>query len=68
MVESVENFQAIDLKTLILWGKKIFFKYVIARRLHKDIKNSTLTTVPYAGHFLQEDKPKAVLEHLSNFL
>ncbi len=69
MVESPEKLRQITMPTLILWGTKDgFFKFAVARRLHKDIRGSWLTAVPHAGHFLQEDQPEQVLAALNRFL
>lgn len=69
MVESEEKLKTIQAPTLILWGTKDwFFPFRTARRLHKDIKNSTLVAVEKAGHFLQEEQPEFICRQMIAFL
>jgi pimeloyl-ACP methyl ester carboxylesterase len=54
---------------LVLWGDKDPTAPMgIARRLVDDISSATLITIPGAGHFVPEDTPLAVADHLSRFL
>jgi pimeloyl-ACP methyl ester carboxylesterase len=69
MVEEREALRKINLPTLILWGRKdVFFPFKIARRLHEDIKTSSLVAVDKAGHFLQEEQPEFILREMLKFL
>ncbi len=69
MVEKKEALQSIKVPTLIVWGKNdFFFPFSIAKKLHKDIRNSTLVGVKNAGHFLQEEQPEFILRQVIPFL
>jgi len=69
MVEPIDTLQKITSPTLILWGKNdLFFPFKTARRLHDDIKDSTLIGVENAGHFLHEEKPQFILDQIRLFL
>ena len=69
MIEPVENICQIQNPTLILWAAKDrLFGVNIADQLNEDIPNSKLVIVPDSGHFLQEDQPEFVTDHIRNFL
>jgi len=69
LVESPENLRKIETPTLILWGKKDRILPVrYGYRLHRDLPNSQLITVPNCGHFLQEEEPELVTTHILSFL
>ena len=69
MAEPVEKLRAIDIETMILWGKEDrFFPFSLARKLHGDIKGSKLVGIEKAGHFIQEDNPEYVQEKIMDFL
>lgn len=55
--------------TLIIWGEddqQFPLKY--AQRLHREIPNSQLVTVPDAGHLILFDAPTAVASALNDFI
>ncbi len=55
--------------TLILWGEEDrVFPLTTGRQLHGMIPESTLVTVPRAGHLPQWEQPQAVNGHLLHFL
>ncbi len=61
--------RTIDVPTLILWGADdpaISVEH--ARKLHKDIRNSTLVIIPSCGHNPHEEAPKESLKAMLNFL
>lgn len=59
----------IPVPTLILWAKNdLILKPAIAKKLQSDIPNATLKIVDRCGHFLQEDRPEKVTEHMLYFL
>jgi len=68
------NAVASDLKvmgkpTLIVWGEQdqqVPIKY--AERLHREIPDSQLVTVPNAGHMILFDAPNAVANAVNNFV
>jgi pimeloyl-ACP methyl ester carboxylesterase len=58
----------ISAPVLILWGEKDgWMPPETGRRLRDAIPGSELQLVPGAGHFLQEDEPEAVADHLARF-
>jgi pimeloyl-ACP methyl ester carboxylesterase len=60
---------SIAVPTLILWGAEDdWIPAGTGRRLHALIPGAELQIVPGAGHFLQEDAPDAVVDHLRRFL
>jgi pimeloyl-ACP methyl ester carboxylesterase len=68
------NAVASDLKTLgkpvlIIWGEDDEqFPLKLAQRLHRDIPDSQLVTVPDAGHLILFDAPAAVANALNDFI
>ncbi|MBC8496820.1 MAG: alpha/beta hydrolase [Anaerolineales bacterium] len=69
LTEPRQNLRRITAPTLILWAEKdVVFPTRIARQLQTDIAGSELITVPDCGHFLQEEQPELVVEHLLRFL
>jgi pimeloyl-ACP methyl ester carboxylesterase len=69
MGEIADNLGRISAPALILWAERDpTAPLSIARRLHTDIRNSLLKTVPDCGHFLTEDRPEEVNRELLAFL
>ncbi len=69
LTEIADNLGHITAPTLILWAENdITAPLSIARRLHADIRGSSLEAIPDCGHFLTEDRPDLVTEHLMGFL
>jgi pimeloyl-ACP methyl ester carboxylesterase len=74
MIPSYSNSVSSDLRvlgkpTLIIWGEKdqqIPVRY--ANRLHREIPNSQLVTVPDASHLILFDAPGAVADALVDFV
>jgi len=67
--EPRESLRRITMPTLVLWaGKDRAFPTRIARQLQGDIPSASLVIVPDCGHFLQEERPELVVEHLLRFL
>ncbi len=63
------NLQRIVMPTLILWARKDRVCSIRdAYRLLKDLPDARLVKVADAGHFLQEEKPEIVTQHLLEFL
>lgn len=59
----------IECETLIVWGKRDKeTKLYMARRLHRNIKNSSLKIIDDAGHFCFLDKPHEFLIILDTFI
>ncbi|RMF90438.1 MAG: alpha/beta fold hydrolase [Methanobacteriota archaeon] len=40
----------------------------ISERLHRDIPGSKLIVIPTGGHFIQEDEPELLTEHIIDFI
>jgi len=69
LTEPRESLRRITVPTLVLWAENDrFFPTCIARQLQGDIPGAALVTVPDCGHFLQEERPELVVEHLLSFL
>lgn len=69
LVLPLEKLRKISVPTLILWAQNDgFFPVSIARRLQQDIPGALLRVVPDTGHFLQEEKPGDVVDHIREFL
>jgi pimeloyl-ACP methyl ester carboxylesterase len=63
------HLKKISMPTLVLWGANDpFFTVETARRLESDVAGSKLILIPGSGHFLQEEKPRQVVEHILSFL
>lgn len=59
----------LQMPVMILWGEDDKWQPAsYAERLHADIPGSQLQVIPNAGHFLMEDAPEAVTQHLLDFL
>jgi pimeloyl-ACP methyl ester carboxylesterase len=59
---------SISAPVLILWGEEDeWIPVELGRRLHTLIAGSEFQLVPGAGHFLQDDAPGAVADHLARF-
>jgi pimeloyl-ACP methyl ester carboxylesterase len=73
-IPNYSNAVASDLKTmgkptLIIWGEADQqFPLKLAYRLHRDIYDSQLVTVPDAGHLILFDAPGAVARALNDFV
>jgi len=65
----LEKLRHIRAPVLILWAQNDdIFPVTIARQLQQDIPDARLRIVPDAGHFLQEEKPDAVVDNIREFL
>ena len=63
------HYGEITVPVLILWGEEDgWISTEVGRRLQALIPHSQLELIPAAGHFLQEDAPLAVANHLARFL
>ena len=55
--------------TAILWGAEDpFLPVSIGRRLHAEIRGSTLAVIPDARHFTPEEAPEKVADALTELL
>jgi pimeloyl-ACP methyl ester carboxylesterase len=67
--EATRIIQTIAVPTLILWGgRDPAVPVAFAHRLHADIRGSSLTVFPKAGHIPHEECPDEVLAALLPFL
>ncbi|MCP4592402.1 MAG: alpha/beta hydrolase, partial [bacterium] len=64
-----EHLKRITMPALVLWAQKDrLFSQRVARQLAGDLADATLTVVPDCGHFLQEEQPELIVDHLQSFL
>lgn len=64
-----DELKALSHPTLILWGKQDAFQDPdYASRLAKAIPNAEVTLIKNAGHWLIDEKPDEVGEHIAHFL
>jgi pimeloyl-ACP methyl ester carboxylesterase len=69
MALAADQLKQIDMPTLILWGgADRILPSRFAKRLHKDLPDSQLEIIPDCGHFLQEERPDHVVQHMVAFL
>lgn len=67
--ELTADLPKLQIPVLILWGEDDQWQSTTyAERLHADIPGSQLNMIPKAGHFVMEDAPEAVTQHLLDFL
>ncbi|MEE8502308.1 MAG: alpha/beta hydrolase [Kiloniellales bacterium] len=67
--EITADLARLSMPVQILWGEADEWQPVgYGRRLAKDISGAALHIVPNAGHFLMEDAPDAVADHVLGFL
>lgn len=65
----VPRLQNSSISPLIIWGARdrlTPLKY--GEKLHKQLKNSTFSVHPTAGHHLQEEEPQWLCEQIKNYL
>jgi pimeloyl-ACP methyl ester carboxylesterase len=63
------QYKNIKASTLILWSENDpLFSLRIAGQLKKDIPKAKLISLPNCSHFLQEDNPVLIAQHLIKFL
>jgi pimeloyl-ACP methyl ester carboxylesterase len=61
--------KTIEVPTLILWGADdTAIPVEFGRRLHQDIRNSSLVVIPNCGHIPHEEVPEESLEAILKFL
>lgn len=64
-----EMLRRITNPSLVLWAENDpSFSVDLASRLTQDLKDAELVTVPNCGHFVPEEHPRLVAEHVMNFL
>jgi len=69
LLDIEEEVEAIDNPVLILWGAEdVFQKVEYGRRLADTLTNAQLYVIEGAGHFLPEDQPEAIAQHVRAFL
>lgn len=69
LLEISESLKKIDFPVLIIRGDAdVYLSSEISDKLHNEIPNSQLVTIPTAGHYMQIDEPEQLFEHLNTFL
>ncbi|MDJ0721815.1 MAG: alpha/beta hydrolase [Desulfobacterales bacterium] len=64
-----EAIRRLSVPTLVLWAAEDrIIPLTIGRRLSEDIPGARLALIPDCGHFLQEEKPTAVTDHIRAFI
>jgi len=68
-VEAAEKFGEFDKPTMVIWaGNDRWLSVSWGRRLYDDIAGSKrMEVIPFAGHFLQEEKPALVAQYIREF-
>ncbi len=65
----LEDLRRLAVPTLVLWAAEDrIIPLAIGRRLREDIPGARLVSIPDCGHFLQEEKPEAVTDHIQTFI
>jgi pimeloyl-ACP methyl ester carboxylesterase len=65
----ISSYSEIDIPVLIIWGKEDpMLKVELAKKLNREIKNSTLKIIQHCGHVPIEETPEEVMRHVRNFL
>ncbi len=68
-LDIADKIEAIDKPVLILWGENdIFQKVEYGQRLANALADARLVVIEEAGHFLPEDQPEVVAQHIREFL
>lgn len=68
-LDIADEIEAIDKPVLILWGDGDIFQSVdYGRRLADALADARLVVIDEAGHFLPEDQPEALAQHIREFL
>ncbi len=63
-----EALRQLEIPTLVLWaGEDRIIPPAIGRQLSEDIPGARFASIPGCGHFLQEEKPEAVTDHIMAF-
>jgi len=69
LLDISDQISQLTIPVLILRGDHdIYLNKLIAQELHQNIQNSQLYIIPKAGHFMQEDVPIQIAQHLDGFI
>ena len=69
ILEMQKRYKEITIPTLILWGKEdLSIRVGIAKKLKRDLRNSTLKVFPLVGHMAQEEIPQKVSDEIHKFM
>ena len=67
--EPKDHLKNITMATLILWAENdLAMPVAIAKQLANDIPNAQLVLIPECGHFVPEEQPELVVQHVLDFL
>jgi pimeloyl-ACP methyl ester carboxylesterase len=69
-MEAAKKFGEFDRPTMIVWGGNDRWLNVSwGRKLYDDIAGARrMEVIPFAGHFLQEEKPELVAKYIREFM
>lgn len=68
LLEIEEALREMRLPVLIIRGDADFYlSSEISQRLHREIPGSKLVTIATGGHYIQEDEPQQVADHMMRF-
>ncbi len=69
LTEIEKDIQKLTVPVLIIRGEDdVYLSGVIAEKLHSEIAHSKLIKIETGGHFIQEDEPEKVSDHILNFI
>ncbi len=69
LTEIEAEIRQIKIPTLIIRGEAdVYLNASISKKLHSEIPGSTMIGIKTGGHFIQEDEPETISDHILNFI
>jgi len=69
LMNIADDLKTLPMPVLIVRGDAdIYLSSSICEKLHDEIQKSTLIRIPTGGHFMQEDEPELIVDHIKTFL